>query len=128
PGGDCANEPLILYDRESPITVRTLAFLLDEGVFPRIAVEIDHLEALKDLVRAGVGVGVVPRWSALRELAAGALFAVGVAGGRVGRAGGPFHVDRPRPARATPTVHPPLPPPLPPPPPPGRASPPRRPP
>src|SRR5262249_59333894 len=101
PGGDCANEPLILYDRESPITVRTLAFLLDEGVFPRIAVEIDHLEALKDLVRAGVGVGVVPRWSALRELAAGALFAVGFAGGRMERTWGLVHVDGHQQSRTT---------------------------
>src|SRR5262249_18942545 len=99
--GDFANEPLILYDRESPITVRTLAFLLDEGVFPRIAVEIDHLEALKDLVRAGVGVGVVPRWSALRELAAGALFAVGFAGGRMARTWSLVHVDGHGQARTT---------------------------
>ena len=90
---DFEDESLILYDRESPITVRTLGFLLDEGVFPRVSVEIDHLEAVKDLVRAGVGVAVVPRWSALRELAAGALGAVGLAGGRMTRAWGLLYVD-----------------------------------
>jgi LysR family transcriptional regulator, low CO2-responsive transcriptional regulator len=90
---DFEDEPLILYDRQSPITDRTLACLLDEGVFPRVAVEVDHLEALKDLVRMGVGVGVVPRWSALRELAAGALSAVRVASPRMMRLWGLCHLD-----------------------------------
>ena len=98
---DFEHQPLILYDRESPITVRTLAFLLDEGVFPRVAVEIDHLEALKDLVRAGVGVGVVPRWSALRELAAGALVAIGFASGRMARTWGLVHIDGHQRSRTT---------------------------
>ncbi len=93
---DFADEPLILYDRESPITDRTLASLLDEGVFPRIAAEVDHLEALKDLVRMGVGVGVVPRWSALRELAAGALSAVRVASPRMLRVWGLCNPDGPQ--------------------------------
>jgi DNA-binding transcriptional LysR family regulator len=90
---DFDDEPLVLYDRESPITDRTLDCLLDEGVFPRVAAEIDHLEALKDLVRLGVGVSVVPRWSALRELAAGALSAVSVASPRMLRLWGLCYVD-----------------------------------
>jgi DNA-binding transcriptional LysR family regulator len=76
------DQPLVLYDRASQITDLTLGFLLDEGVFPRIAVEIDHIEALKELVRAGLGVAVVPSWSARRELEAGTLAAV-----RLGPAG-----------------------------------------
>ena len=90
----------MLYDRQSPITDRTLAFLLDEGVFPRIAAEIDHLEALKDLVRRGVGVGIVPRWSVLRELAAGALSAVTVASQRMVRTWGLCYLDRPQPSES----------------------------
>jgi DNA-binding transcriptional LysR family regulator len=70
---DFEEQPIVLYDRTSQITDLTLDFLLDEGVFPRIAVEIDQLEALKDLVRAGLGAAVVPAWSARRELAAGSL-------------------------------------------------------
>ncbi len=70
------NQPLVLYDRASQITDLTLGFLLDEGVFPRIAVEIDHIEALKALVRGGLGVAVVPWWSARRELEVEALAAV----------------------------------------------------
>jgi DNA-binding transcriptional LysR family regulator len=70
------HEPLVLYDRQSQITELTLGLLLDEGIFPRIAVEIDHLEALKALVCAGVGVSVMPVWAARRELAAGHLASV----------------------------------------------------
>jgi DNA-binding transcriptional LysR family regulator len=75
---DFATEPLVLYDRTSAITEATLAFLLEGGVFPSVAIEIDQLEAVKELVRAGVGVAVVPRWAARREIAAGALTAVSV--------------------------------------------------
>ena len=35
----------LVYDRASQITDLTLGFLLDQGVFPRIAVEVDHIEA-----------------------------------------------------------------------------------
>jgi len=90
---DFEEESIVLYDRRSPITDRTLACLLDEGVFPRVSAEIDHLEALKDLVRMGVGVAVVPRWSALRELAAGALSAVSVSSPRMMRVWGLCYLD-----------------------------------
>ncbi len=73
---DFEDQPLVLYDRASQITDLTLGFLLDEGVFPRIAVEIDHIEGLKELVRGGLGVAVVPWWSARRELEAETLAAV----------------------------------------------------
>jgi DNA-binding transcriptional LysR family regulator len=75
---DFATEPLVLYDRASAITEATLGFLLEGGVFPTVAIEIDQLEGVKELVRAGVGVAVVPRWAARREIAAGALAAVTV--------------------------------------------------
>jgi LysR family transcriptional regulator for metE and metH len=73
---DFAGEPLVIYDRTSAITEATLGFLLASGIFPTVAIEIDQLEGVKELVRAGVGVAVVPRWAARRELAAGSLVAV----------------------------------------------------
>ena len=97
------NQPLVLYDRASQITDLTLGFLLDEGVFPRIAVEIDHIEALKELVRAGLGVAVVPWWSARRELDAKTLVAVGLGHVGVARTWGliyPEHQQLPAAVRA----------------------------
>lgn len=90
---DFEREPLLVYDRASQITDLTLGFLLDHGVFPRIAVEVDHLEALKDLAQRRLGVAVVPSWSARRELMSGALVAVRLGATGVGRAWGVIHAD-----------------------------------
>ena len=93
-----AGEPMILYDRQSQITDLTLQMLLEAGVFPRIALEIDHLEAMKDLVRDGMGVAVIPRWAARRELAAGALAAVQIGDRGLLRTWGIVYADeRPQP-------------------------------
>jgi len=96
---DFASEPVVLYDRASAITEATLAFLLEGGVFPAVAIEIDQLEGVKDLVRAGVGVSIVPRWAARRELAAGALAAAAVGEGGLRRTWALVFPDaQPRPA------------------------------
>ena len=90
---DFEHEPLLVYDRASQITDLTLGFLLDHGVFPRIAVEVDHLEALKDLAQRRLGVAVVPAWAARRELASGTLVAVRLGPTGVGRGWGVIHAD-----------------------------------
>ena len=90
---DFEREPLLVYDRASQITELTLAFLLAEGVFPRIAAEVDHLEALKRLAEHRLGVAVVPIWSARSEIAAGRLVAVRLGATGLGRAWGVLHAD-----------------------------------
>ena len=90
---DFEREPLLVYDRASQITDLTLGFLLDQGVFPRIAVEVDHLEALKDLVQRRLGVAVVPVWAARRELATGSVAAIRLGATGLGRAWGVLHAD-----------------------------------
>ena len=53
---------------------------------------------MKELVRGGLGIGVVPSWSARRELASGALAAVRL-GATVSCCWGVLHADlRPYPA------------------------------
>ena len=47
------------------ITELTLAFLLEEGVFPRVAVEIEHLEASKRLVLFACATSIDSRDGAL---------------------------------------------------------------
>jgi len=90
---DFEKESLLVYDRASQITDLTLGFLLDEGVFPRIAVEVDHLEALKDLAQRRLGVAVVPTWSARRELTSGTLVAVRLGPTGLTRGWGVVHAD-----------------------------------
>ena len=92
-------EPIVLYDRRSAITEAMLGFLLEGGVFPTVAVEIDQLEAVKELVRGGLGVAVVPRWAVRREVAAGALGAVRLGDSGLRRTWGLVFPDgQPRPA------------------------------
>lgn len=75
---DFSGEPLILYERESRMSELLMRFLLEEGVFPRVTMEVDHVEAVKELVRQGLGVAVLPAWSIRAEVEAGALAAMSV--------------------------------------------------
>lgn len=90
---DFDREPLVVYDRASQITDLTLAFLLDDGVFPRIAAEVDHLEALKELAQRRLGIAVVPLWSAQREIGAGTLVPVRLGPTGLRRSWGIVHAD-----------------------------------
>lgn len=73
PAAELAGKPLVLYERQSQATDLIMRALLEEGVFPRVTMEIDHLEAVKEMVRAGFGLAIVPEWAVRRESAAGAL-------------------------------------------------------
>jgi DNA-binding transcriptional LysR family regulator len=70
---DFADAPLILHHRDSRPTDALLRFLLEEGVFPRVTTEVDQMSVAKELVRAGIGVAVLPAWAVRRELQSGAL-------------------------------------------------------
>ena len=70
---ELAGKPLVLYERQSQATDLIMRTLLAEGVFPRVTMEIDHLEAVKEMVRAGFGLAIVPEWAVRREIATGAL-------------------------------------------------------
>jgi len=75
---DFADQPLVLYDRESRLTEILLRFLLEEGVFPRVTLEVDHVGAVKELVRIGLGVAVLPTWAVRSEVERGELRAIAV--------------------------------------------------
>jgi LysR family transcriptional regulator, low CO2-responsive transcriptional regulator len=83
---DFTNEPLILYDRESRMTDVLLQFLLEEGVFPRVAIEVDQVTVVKELVRLGLGVAVLPSWAVRTEVESGALHALAVGAQGLARA------------------------------------------
>lgn len=90
---DFEDVELLVYDRASQITDLTLGFLLEEGVFPRIGLEVDHLEALKDLVERGLGVAVMPIWAAERQCASGTLTSVRLGPTGLTRSWGVLHAD-----------------------------------
>jgi len=73
---DLASEPLLICERRSRTFQLVERVLLEAGVFPRVAMEIDHLEAVTKMVARGLGVSVVPRWAIASEIASGDVTAV----------------------------------------------------
>jgi DNA-binding transcriptional LysR family regulator len=72
---DFADEKLVVYERNSRTFRIIETFLLEDGVFPHFAMEIDDIDAVKKMVEAGLGVAVVAEWTVREEIAAGSLIA-----------------------------------------------------
>jgi len=97
---ELTREPLVLHARASATTDLLLRHLLAEGVFPRVVAESDQLDAVSALVRAGIGIAVVPRWVVRPALARGELHALRVGRDGMHRAWGIVTTDRPHPTAA----------------------------
>jgi DNA-binding transcriptional LysR family regulator len=76
PRAQVAQETLILYNKSS-LTFRLLAdYFREERVTLSNYIELGAMEAIKELAKTGVGVGVTAPWVARAEIAAGSLVAV----------------------------------------------------
>ena len=73
---DFAEEHLFVYFLPASGTVVFRDFLTPAGVTPRRVTQVQLTEAALDLVRAGAGISVLPRWLVVPLLAAGDLAAV----------------------------------------------------
>jgi len=82
---DLADEPLLICERRSRTFHLVERRLLEAGVFPRVAMEIDHQEAVTKMVATGLGVAIVPRWAVVDEVEAAAVTAVPFAEGGLRR-------------------------------------------
>ncbi|RME68849.1 MAG: LysR family transcriptional regulator, partial [Verrucomicrobia bacterium] len=68
-----STETLILYNKAS-FTFRLLMdYFRAEGVSPSDYIELGSMEAIKELAKTGVGVGIIAPWVARNELEAGSL-------------------------------------------------------
>jgi DNA-binding transcriptional LysR family regulator len=74
--GDFGGEPLLVYERRSRSYHLIERTLFEAGVFPQIAMELDYMDAVKAMARAGLGVAIVPRWAVTREITAAELVAL----------------------------------------------------
>lgn len=63
PCEDFARQPVIVYERRSPAYKLFERTMVEAGIFPKIAMELDHLGATVGMVRSGMGVSVLPRWA-----------------------------------------------------------------
>lgn len=75
-----AGQPFILYDRGTGTSRRILGQFARQGVPLRVSMEVGYIEAMKEMVRIGLGVSLVPAWVVAREVAAGEIAAIRLAG------------------------------------------------
>jgi DNA-binding transcriptional LysR family regulator len=73
---EAAREPIVLFDRGSSYYGMIHDLFRKASVIPNVAMELDSLEATKRMVEEGMGIALVPRVTAERELAAGTLVEV----------------------------------------------------
>jgi DNA-binding transcriptional LysR family regulator len=79
---DLSAEPLILFDRTSSYHDLTHALFREAGVLPSSVLELDNIEAAKQMVAHGLGVALLPHIAVTAEVAAGSLAEVEVVGAR----------------------------------------------
>jgi DNA-binding transcriptional LysR family regulator len=88
---DFAGEALVVYEKNSHTFRIIERFLLEEGAFPRFAMEISDLEAVKRMVEAGLGVAVMASWTVAEEITRGSLISRPVGARGLHRAWGLVH-------------------------------------
>jgi DNA-binding transcriptional LysR family regulator len=82
---DFANQPLLMWGPRCQSARLIQDILLASGVFPQVAVQLDHVEAVTDLVRCGVGVAVLPQWVARGAIERGEVVARPIGKGGIAR-------------------------------------------
>ncbi|HWO93786.1 MAG TPA: LysR family transcriptional regulator [Dehalococcoidia bacterium] len=70
---ELARQPLIFFDKGSSYYALTQSLFRQAGVVPRIAMELDSMEATKKMVEEGLGIALLPRASVQREIELGIL-------------------------------------------------------
>lgn len=68
-----AEATLVLFDRTSSYYELTHAIIRTAGVSPRSIIELDNIEAAKQVVRQGLGVALLPMTAIAGDIARGAL-------------------------------------------------------
>jgi DNA-binding transcriptional LysR family regulator len=73
---DIAKEKVIVYDRSAVTSKLIMAALRKLGVSPADVLSLGSMEAIKEMVKVGLGVGVLAPWVTARETDAGSLVSV----------------------------------------------------
>jgi DNA-binding transcriptional LysR family regulator len=82
---DIAKEQVVLYDRNAITTRLIMASLKKLGVPPADVLSLGSMEAIKEMVKVGLGVGILAPWVTARETEAGSLVSVPFPSGRMER-------------------------------------------
>ena len=70
---ELAGERLVLFDRTSSYHELTSSLFRQAGVVPASTLELDNVEAAKEMVQQGLGVALLPRMALAAELKARSL-------------------------------------------------------
>lgn len=73
---DLASQSIIVYDRSAVTTRLIFAAVKKLGVAPADVLSLGSMEAIKEMVKVGLGVGVLANWVTAREVEAGSLVRV----------------------------------------------------
>jgi LysR family transcriptional regulator, low CO2-responsive transcriptional regulator len=73
---DIAKEQVIVYDRSAVTAKLIMAKLKKLGVQPADVLSLGSMEAIKEMVKVGIGIGVLAPWVTVRETDAGSLVKV----------------------------------------------------
>lgn len=73
---DLAKQQVIVYDRSAVTSRLIMASLKKLGVAPADVLSLGSMEAIKEMVKVGLGVGVLAPWVTARETEAGSLVSV----------------------------------------------------
>lgn len=82
---DIAKEQVVLYDRNAITTRLIMSSLKKLGVLPADVLSLGSMEAIKEMVKVGLGVGILAPWVTVREIEAGSLKSVPFPAERMGR-------------------------------------------
>jgi len=97
---DLAHQPFVLFEAGSNSRRTIEEFFVREQIRPKVVTETENVEILKALVRARMGVTIIPYQAVAREVTARQLFCARIAGRRLERETGWVHVRTDRLPRA----------------------------
>jgi len=87
-----AEETLLLYHKASHTFRLISEYFRDQKILLSNFVEVDNMEAIKELVKVGVGAGVLAPWIARADLESGALISLPLGVSRLRRKWGVVHL------------------------------------
>ncbi len=73
---EVANEPLILYDKDSSYFVLINRVVREAGIVPNVQMDLDSIEATKRMIERGLGISFLPRNSINNEVEIGTLCSI----------------------------------------------------
>jgi DNA-binding transcriptional LysR family regulator len=89
---DLVRQPFVLFESGSASRGTIEQFFLKEQIAPKVVTETENVEIIKELVKIGMGVSIVPYQAVAREVRAGQLSCARIAGQQLVRETGWVHL------------------------------------